>query len=321
MKQILFSSLLLLMVIGCQREFEPELKGWQASTVPGRRLYLNIDGRQTTVVLPGDEGISYRYPQWTKFQDHLLLTQITKTKRCYDFQIISIDTTGAIIDTVYTPPPNTPINFKLAPNDSLLILKTYDDNCEDDSDHFRYTFYNRHTKKKLSDTITVGNARGIPLIETVWSPNSKRVIISQWASGRTKAFTYDLVTKDTTRIDAGSNFVWSPIDNNLVAYIKDYSIYTKNIETGEKELIFKGRGKKGATDFRWNPTGAFLMIHIQGYLLNVERAPLQTHNIIYLSMTDKSKSRVFYDDQRIHTWKNGSATGTLQAPVAHDSLK
>ena len=302
MKKILLPALVLIL-FGCDREFEPELTGWKAYTVPSQPLiHLTIDGRETTIKLPGDERIGYRFAQWTKFEDHLLLTQLIKTERCYDYQIISIDTTGAIIDTIYTAPPNTPLNFKLAPNDSLLLLKTYSDNC-DESDHYRYTFYNRYLKTALPDTITVGNARGILLPETVWSPDSKKVIISQWAGRRAEAFTYDLATKDTTYIDKGSNFIWSPSDNDLVAYIKDYSIYTMNMKTREKELIYEGKRKKGVTGFRWNPTGDFLMIYIQSYLLSIESGPLQRHTILYLSMPDKIESSVFYKEQRIGTWK------------------
>ena len=270
------------------------------------------------IELPGNEKIGYRFAQWTKFPDRILLTQIVKTQHCFNYQIIAIDTTGTITDTLYTAPPNTAVNFKLAPNDSLLLLKTYDDNC-DESDHFKYTFYNRYLKIALPDTIAVGNARGILLHETVWSPDSKKVIISEWSGQQTKAFTYDLLTKDRKSIDTGSDFIWSPSDNNLVAYIKNYSVYTKNIKTGEEELMYKGKRKKSVTDFRWNPHGDFLMIHIKSYLLNVEAEPLQRHTIIYLSMKDKRESAVFYRDHRIDTWKD-AATNHLLMPTAADSL-
>src|SRR4051812_25215914 len=217
MKNILL-LVMVLIVMSCERKFEPDLKGWKAYTLPGKPLvHLDLNGRETTVGLPGDTVSVFRYPQWTKFKDQLLLTQMVKTRHCYDFQIIAIDTTGTTVDTIYTAPPNTPLNFKLAPNDSLLILKTYNDDCEHNSDHFTYTFYNRYSKSSLSDTITVGSTRGIHLKENVWSPDSKKVIISQWFGGGIKAFAYDLVTKDTTYIGKGTDFTWSPTDNDLVA--------------------------------------------------------------------------------------------------------
>ena len=210
---------------------------------------------------------------------------------------------------------------KLAPNDSLLLLKTYDDNCADYSEHYRYTFYNRYLKTGLSDTVTVGNARGILLQETVWSPDSKKVILSEWAGGEIHAFIYNLTTKDTTYIESGSNFLWSPSDNNLVAYIKDYSIYTRNIQTGDRKLIYQGKRKKSVTGFRWNPSGDFLMIYVKGYLLNVEAPPLQTHRIIYLSMPDQRESEVFYREQRIDTWKDSNTTSRESKPSAGGKLK
>ncbi len=321
MKKILLPAILWIL-IGCGREFEPRLTGWKAYTVPARPMvHLDMDGRVTTITLPGDGSIGYRFAQWTKFQDHILLTQILETEHCHDYQIISIDTTGAILDTIYTAPPNTPVNFKLAPNDSLLIIKTYGDNCEDRSTHYQYTFYNRYLKTGLSDTITVGNARGILLHETVWSPDSKKVIIPEWSGSQEEAFTYDLVTKDTIYIDRGSNFVWSPADNNLVAYIRDYSIYTRDIKTGEKELIYKGNRKKSVTGFRWNPHGDFLMIHLKSYFLNIDAAPLQRHTIIYLSPPDRSESEVFYSEQRVDTWKDATISHKTFTPAVGDTLQ
>src|SRR5689334_20930003 len=170
MRKFLF-PILLLLIIGCDKEFEPDLSGWKAYTTPSKRLHLNMNGRETTLDLPGDDRIGYRFAQWAKLQDQILLMQSIKTELCYDYQIISTDTTGAIVDTVYMAPPNTPINFKLAPNDSLLLLKTYDDNC-DERGNFKYTFYNRYLKAALTDTIRVENAWNIPLHETIWSPDS-----------------------------------------------------------------------------------------------------------------------------------------------------
>lgn len=302
MSKFLFPFIVLLL-LACGREFEPEIRGWRAYTLPGSfRVQLNIDGQETLITLPGGRNVRYRFPQWTKSRDRLLLTQITKNGDCDDFQLIAIDTSGTITDTIYTAPPRTALNFKLAPNDSLLLLKTYDDDCES-LDNFKYTFYNRYLKTALPDTIRTGSTRGLLIDETIWSPDSKKVILSAWSGAKARAFVYDLATKDTTYIDKGLNFIWSPTDNDLVAYIKDFSIYTLNIKTGQKEILFQGKKKRSATDFRWNPTGDFLMIHLQRYLLNVEAPPFQSHTIIYLSMKDKTESRTFLDDQRIDTWK------------------
>jgi hypothetical protein len=318
MKKVLLPAMLLLF-LGCDKEFEPELRGWKAYTHPSRRLFLDMDGREKDIVLPGDDRVGYRFAQWTKLQDLILVAQVLKTEHCDDYQIVSIDTAGVIIDTIYTPPPSTALNFKLAPNDSLLLLKTYYDNCEWNDD-FKYTFFNRFTRKSLPDTIRVENSRGILLHENIWSPDSKKVIIQEWLGRKTKAFTYSLVTKDTTYIDKGSNFIWSPTNNDEVAYIKDYSIYSKNVATGETALIFEGKKKRGAVEFRWSPAGDFLMIHVQSYLLNVDVNPLRSTTILYLSMPDKIESRKFYEDTHIATWKKGTASKDF-VPIASDTLK
>jgi hypothetical protein len=290
---------------GCDKPFEPDLSGMKASTIPARpRVAVEMNGRKKTVTLPGDDKIGYRFVQWTKHQHQLLLVQTKKTEFCMDFQIVLADTTGTIVDTIYTAPPNTPLNFKLAPNDSLMLVKSYDDDCgAGRGRNFRYTFLNRYSKMSMMDTIVVDNARGLLLPETVWSPDSKKVLVTQWYGPLVKAFVYDLAEKDTSFLDIATNFVWSPTDKNKVAYIQEYSIFMKNIKTGEKELIYEGRRKKRVSDFRFNPTGDFLRIKLRGYLLNVESNMLGTEKTMYLSLKDKTQSEVFYNDEDIDSWK------------------
>lgn len=309
MKKILLSTILTLL-IGCGSDFEPKLTGWIAYTDTFKPIiYLNIDGHLKKIELPGYDSISYHEAQWTKYQNHLLLTQSVKKNNCREYQIISMDTSGVVIDTIFTAPPRTAFDFKLAPNDSLLILKTFNWDCENMSNDFNlnhmFTFYNRFSKKSLLDTIKVRNAINISFDETVWSPDSKKVIIEKWTeTNRTRtAFIFDLSTKDTTYIDTGSNFIWSPSDKDLVAYRKDYSVYAKNIKTGETFLMFKGRKKKKVTSFRWSPKGDFMMINITGYYLNIEIKPLWKPTHVYLSMPDKIESKIFHNNERMDTWR------------------
>jgi hypothetical protein len=306
---------LLFILLGCGKAFEPDLSGWQAYTRGGRqKIYLSFDGRDKEVDLPGDASINYRFVQWTKSPNELLIVQTVKTASCYDFRLLAVDTTGAILDTVYAAPPNTLLNFRLAPNDSLLLLKTYIDECDGDPYRFRYTFFNRHTRQTLPDTLAVTDAAGIPLRENVWSPDSKRVIIPEWSGLASQAFMYDLTTRDTTWIDTGTNFTWSPSDNSIVAYIKNHSIWFRNVDNGEKELIYKGKKKRSVIEYRWNPSGEFLMIYVRGYLLNIEAGPLQQTKIIYYSPEDENESETILGERRADTWR--------ATPVARgDSLK
>jgi hypothetical protein len=206
------------------------------------------------------------------------------------------------LDTVYIAPPNTALNYSLAPNDSLLLLKKYSDDCEKTS-QFRYSFYNRFLKKSLPDSIPVSNSRGILLPESVWSPDSRKVIISSWGRNDAVGLVYDLATKDTTYIDEGTNFLWSPADNNLVAYIKGYSVYTMNLQTGAREIIYEGKRKYSITSFRWNPTGDFMMFHVKRYLLNIVSGMTTSTVIIYFNMEDRTTSKTHLSDERVDTWK------------------
>lgn len=301
-KSIFTSAALWLLVAGCGSDFEPEIKGWRAFAMPGRpRVRMDINGYKSTVRLPTIDEVSYRFAQFTKAGDRIFLMQSMRKEFCTDYVIISVDTAGEEIDTVYQAPPNTALNFKLAPNDSVLLIKSYED-CAGEEAHFRYTFYNRFTRRFLPDTVIVRNARGLPIYETVWSPDSRKVIVTQWAGKRELGFVYSFDSRDTSYLDKGINFVWSPTDNNLVAYIKNYSIYTRNIQTGEEELIYEGKKKRRAARFRFDPTGEFLMIYVRSYLLNIEAGPTGRTTIRYLSMKDKSLSDEHWDDTRLDTW-------------------
>ncbi len=300
MKKLFFASLIL--TAACSADFEPNLKGWKATSKPFTRVLLEIDGRESTVYLPDGEGVRYRFPQWTKAKDRILLVQMTTNEKCQDYKIVAVDTTGAILDTVFIAPSNTALNYSLAPNDSLLLLKTYLDDCEKTS-QFRYSFYNRHTKKALPDTIPVSNSRGILLSESVWSPDSRKVIISSWGRSDVVGFVYDLATTDTTYIDEGVNFLWSPADTNIIAYIKDYSLHSLNLQTGAKEIIYEGKRKHAVTAFRWNPTGEFMMIFVKRYWLNIESGPTGNPIILYLNMKDRTTSKSYFSEERVDSWK------------------
>jgi hypothetical protein len=308
MKKILLPTILTLL-FGCGSDFEPKLTGWTATTDTFKpTIYLNIDSRSKILELTGNDSVGYHGAQWIKNSNHLLLTQSTRTRDCYEYQIISMDTSGVVIDTIYKAPPKTALDFKLAPNDSLLILKTHNWDCANRSNDFnfdyRFTFYNRFSKKEYSDTIRVKNSLNIIMYETVWSPDSRKVIIEEWATGQTReAFIFDLAKKDTSFIDKGNQFIWSPSDKDLVAYIKDYSLYTKNIRTGEKALIFKGRKKKSVKDFRWDPSGSFLLINIAGYFLDIESEMFWRPTHVFLSISDKRESKTFENNERIDTWR------------------
>lgn len=301
-KPSLLLPAILLALLACSSDFEPNLKGWKATSRPYTRLTLSIDGRETMVQLPKGEGVRYRFPQWTKAKDRILLVQMTEVDSCVAYKIVAVDTTGVILDTIYVAPPNTALNYSLAPNDSLLLIKTYHDDCQKTS-KFRYSFYNRYLKKALPDSIRVSDSRGIPLIESVWSPDSRKVILSSWGRSDAVGLVYDLVTKDTTYIDEGTNFLWSPADNYLVAYIKGYSVYKMDLNTGAKEILYEGKRKYSITAFRWNPTGDFMMFHVRRYLLNIVSPMTTSTVIIYLNMKDRTTSKTHLSDERVDTWK------------------
>lgn len=291
-------------VVGCSREFEPDLRGWKARTAPGSTI-VNItrNDRQLAVQLPGAGEAVYRYAQWTAAGDNIMLLQIRRSGSCQEYRIVTADTTGTITDTVYVAPPNTAVNFKLSPNDSLVFLKTYFDDCKESRD-YRYSFINRYTGDALPDTIAVEDARGILLRETIWSPDSKRVIVQTRSIDGMKAFVYDLTSKERTPIDFGTNFIWSPVDKNIVAYLREHSIYTWNMATRERVIFYEGKSDKSVIEFRWNPTGTFMMMHVRTYLLNMEAGPFQQTRIMYLATEDKRESRMYYSDEKVDTWRD-----------------
>src|SRR5688572_2481091 len=96
MKKITFSTLVFI-ILGCGREFEPDLSGRQVYTTPPNRLHMITNEQESVIELPGDERIGYRYPQWTRFEDHILLVQMIKTDSCVNYQIVTSNADGDII--------------------------------------------------------------------------------------------------------------------------------------------------------------------------------------------------------------------------------
>ncbi len=301
-KPSLLLPVVLVTLLACSNDFEPNLKGWKATTKPYTRVLLEIDGKESIIYLPDGEGVRYRFPQWTKAKDRILLVQMTEVDSCVTYKIVAVDTTGAILDTIYVAPPNTVLNYSLAPNDSLLLLKKYSDDCEKTS-QFRYSFYNRFLKKSLSDSIPVSNSRGILQPESVWSPDSRRVILTSWGRKEVVGFVYDLEHKDTTFVDEGYNFLWSPADSNVVAYIKGYSVYTWNLQTRAREVLYEGNRKHAVFSYRWSPSGDFIMLHVRRYFLNIVSGMTTNPVIIYLNLKDGTTSKAYFSNERVETWK------------------
>lgn len=306
MRKIL--PIILVSVFGaCSADFEPNLSGATANIdFHTKNLLISINGRQKEFKLTTVDSINYYNPQWTNRQDFILAERHVDRDNCFDYQIVKFDTTGTITDTVYTPKKCTIVDYMLSPNDSLLLIRSYSykDWRDKQFGNVKYEIYDLQSKV-VTDSIIINNTKLNldSFIETIWSPDSRKVLVFEKMDMKEKAFIYDLNRNDTTFIGVGVNFTWSPSDNNLVAYIQDLSLYTLDLKTDGREEIYHGRRKKKVTDFRWGPKGDFLMVNVSGYMLNIESKMTWDPLCVYISIPDKRKSKEFWYNQRIETWK------------------
>jgi hypothetical protein len=101
----------------------------------------------------------------------------------------------------------------------------------------------------------------------MWSKDSKRVLISkkpeQSVNKRkpSKWYVYDLNTGDTTFIDVGINFIWSPTQDHLIAFAKHNSLFFHFLDSNTTVQFYQLPKTHIIKSFQWTPDGKELLIH------------------------------------------------------------
>ena len=213
---------------------------------------------------------------------------------------------GKILDTLFTPAPCTIVDYMPSPNDKLLLLRTYKYTDWYVKGTGRTTYFIYDIEKNLfQDSIIFENSKlnFESLKETIWSPNSERTLLfSIGENNEQAAFIYKL-GGEKTLVGRGTNFIWSPVDEHLVSYLNANTIFFKNVLTNETTEFYKGQKDKKINDFRWSPTGEYLVINLHGYFMNIASKTTWKPSRIFISAKDKWKSKEIFEHTVFESWK------------------
>jgi hypothetical protein len=294
--------------VQCGSDYEPTFSGktishdWNSD-----KLRFNIDGQQKVIKLPTNNDIDFNNPIWLRAQDLVLIKMTERSEDCNNYSVVTFDLNGHLLDTVYKAAPCTFIEFMPSPNDKLLLLRVHeyaDRYTKPKKGRIKYLIYDI-TKQLIQDSLTFDNSNLEldKIRETVWSPDSQNVLVLSRVDNKGQfAFIYD-IKGGKKLLDSGTNFVWSPTDNNLVSYIKDNKIVFKNLNTNETTNFYSGQEGKRINDFRWNPTGEFLVINFNGHFFNIDSESTWRPTSVLVSVPDQKESKVFERHNGFDSWK------------------
>lgn len=297
-----------ILLVNCTSDYEPTFAGksinhdWNQD-----KLRFNINGQRKEIKLPTTNEIDFNNPIWQRGQDIILMKMTERFGSCNNYSIVTFDMDGHIMDTIYQAEPCTYIEFMPSPNDTLLLIRTYKSNdryTNSKERRIKYLVYNI-SNQLIQDSITFDQTNfGLDKFhESIWSPDSKKVLLFATADNSEQlGFIYTL-NEGKKIFDSGTNFIWSPTDNDLVSYLTDNQIVFKNVDSNEKTIFYLGQEDKVINDFRWNPTGEFLVINFNGQFLNIDSKATWRPTSILVSVDDKKKSKVFERHNVYDSWK------------------
>jgi hypothetical protein len=293
--------IVIVLIASCTSNYQPELNGkmitldWNSN-----KITIDLTGIINTYQLQSRDSVYFSNPVWLKHSDMFLMCTEKNEGKCFTSSIISYTSDERILDTIYKANLCENIDFMPSPDDSLIAMRVF--RFMDGIGTCTYLVYNLN-KRKAIDSIkfTCTNLVFSDFYhETTWSPDSKKFLIFKKLGKLDYAMTYDLTSKNIVPVDSGTNFIWSPINSNVISYLKNNSIWFKDIQTGKATKFFSS---KSIHDFRWNPSGDFLVINKTEYFLGIESIWTTSLKHILIS-TLNSKNRSEANDYLIiDSWK------------------
>lgn len=285
--------------------FNPGITGsiishdWMLDTI-----HLRIDSQGISFKLPVNDSTDYSYPSWLNNENAFLMSQYKKEgDSCYSYQVVKFDAKGNLSDTVFTPDPCNIIHAMPSPNDSLLLVRSYSyRNWKlGGSSVVTYSVIDMYTKAIVYQVKHRTALDFDHLASPVWSPDSRRFIVADVHARDTQLAYIHGVNGETTLFGAGKNFTWSPADTNIVAYLKDNTIFFKNVLSSTTTEFYKG--KKTIVDFLWHPNGDYLLVNVGDYSLKIKKGKFWHANHILVATADKQVSEEFLGQIVFESWK------------------
>ena len=298
----------------------------------GSRLYfggythnLRIERLDTTININSLKGedINFYNPIWKKREDliYVLKSERSKIDRIYKYDIFTMDLKGTIKDTIYSEKPDMVIGEIMpSPNDSLMLIQRF--NYQDWKNSGRpgdTTWYEFNMDYIIFDMVGSKVYKTLSLksdlflrsfTETVWCNNSQRVVITrkpeQSINNRKpeEAYIFDILTGDTTFVDFGYNFIWSPTQENIISYAKENSIYFYNTKNASIEEFYKLPPKYSISSFRWSLNGDALILYCGEQPVLLKSFGKLSSSSTELIILIKDKSIIEKDGyEKITSWK------------------
>ncbi len=259
----------------------------QEYDLTGKRIYHDWNSDSIHIFLP-EKSLKFELPKnklndfsspiWLRNEDKFLIRISEKSvgNNCYNYFIGLFDLKGTLIDTIYKEMPCNIIHFMQSKNDSLILIRRFkysdwkQNSFQDNIWHehkLTYLIYNIY-KNQITDSISFQSGLYLDNFhESVWSVDCQRVLVSKkpeqsiYNRKHEEWYIFDIKTGDTLYIDIGDNFIWSPIQDNLISYLKDNTIWFYRTDSKNFEKFYQLPKEKKIKSFSWSPNGTELLIH------------------------------------------------------------
>ncbi len=261
----------------------------------------------------------YDNPRLLHKNDCILV--IAKTQLDSLERIVKIDTTGKIIDTLYTSLKGHYIDdFSISLNDSLVFIREFDDNelRKDKSPdnvwpEFKCFHYlvNVDSKNIIDSFVISSRIYLYGSKEPNWDLNSQKVLfiksLAQTSNNRKSdiAYYYDLKKKTSIFIDSCNNISWIPNDSGAVCIKQDNEIIKFNLLTKNKTILYKASRRESIDDCRFSPNGKYLLVqcHTHYFFLRLFGERISWHPYDKLISLDNKEKYLDSGKMLIDSWK------------------
>ena len=199
-------------------------------------------------------------------------------KGSYYYQIVQVDMSGQIIDTIYSAKENENISsYSISPDNEKILIRSFDyfawrqnrlltllENTNIDSSKFiiNYSIINIAKKTKEKEIEIKSLFELSHLIENSWSPDSKNILISYKtvnnSQNEEKIAILNTDKMNYKDICIGKNAIWSMKNPDDIYYIQAKEIWKYKISTNTSKLIIKLKTSETFKNLRFTPDGKYL---------------------------------------------------------------
>lgn len=250
----------------------------------------------------GKSTIRYTGYRWLHKQDGFVCQKFVYNPKKFmaytKIHFVIVDINGEFKETLYEASEDEYItNYGVSPSDSKMVFSL----CIRDTsivsiDQWPVSIHiiDRQTKSTIRILNNFCPSDNFDLTEGCWSPDENKFIYTITERKTFKVngekvsklkrpkgiYVYDITKNEHTKIsDFGQDPVWSPKDNNTIAYVTDRDrIIFHDAITNQDSLYYQAKECEKITSMKWSPDGEYILIF--GY--SWKKNPKKTKNYEYL---------------------------------------